>query len=136
MNIVYFTQEIFVSLLKKAETYTQLNWFKNLVKAFPWKTDLKSWLLNLNSVDIKLRFKTAGTYLFDASIEGLKQNLFGPNINMEFLVLSMRALLILAVGFVVSFPKYISGRYAEKTNNEAICPDYDDANAPFKLCLR
>jgi hypothetical protein len=136
MNIVYITQEIFLSFIKKAETYTQFGGLKNLLKALLWKMDLKALLLNFKSYDYTLRFKSLGVYLFNASVEGIKQNLFGPDINMEFAVLTMRAWVILAAGFIVSFPAYLTGRYSAKRNDSAKCPDYSRPNAPFKLCLQ
>jgi len=136
MNIVYITQEILISFFKKAEAYTQLSGLKNLAKAFPWKTDFKAWLLNFKSYDYKLKLKSISAYLFDVSVEGLKQNLFGPNINMEFLVLTLHTWVILGAGFVVSFPEYIAGRYFGKKNNRAKCPDYSQPGTPFKLCLQ
>ncbi|MDR3696083.1 hypothetical protein [Mucilaginibacter sp.] len=136
MNIVYITQEILISFIKKAEAYAPFSGLKNLAKVFQWKMDLKAWLLNFKSNDYKLRFKSISTYLFDASVEGLKQNLLGPNINMEFLVLTAHAWVILASGFIVSFPEYIAGRYFGKRNQEAECPDYTHPDAHFKLCLQ
>ena len=136
MNIIYITQEIFLSFIKKAETYSQLDGLKNLLKALPWKMDLKTWVLNFKSSDYSLRLKSFGVYLFNASIEGIKQNLFGPDLNMEFVVLTMRAWAILAAGFVVSFPAYLTGMYSAKRKNRATCPDYNHPDAPFKLCLQ
>lgn len=136
MNIVSNTQEILIGLIKKAEANTQFSGLKNPAKVFRWKMDIKPWLLNLKSNDYELRLKSIGTYLFDASIEGLKQNILGPNINMEFLVLSAHAWLILASGFVISFPEYIAGRYFGKRDTEADCPDYKHPDTHFKLCLQ
>ena len=136
MNIIYITQEILISFIKKAETLTQLSGLKNALRAFLWKIDFKAWLLTFKSYDYKTGFKSAGGYLFNASVEGIKHNLFGPNIDMEFVVLTMRTWLIVAAGFVVSFPGFIAGRYAKKRNNEAECPDYNHSNTPFKLCLQ
>ncbi|BAU54247.1 hypothetical protein [Mucilaginibacter gotjawali] len=136
MNIVYITQEILISFIKKADNYAQLTGLKNLASAFRWKTDFKTWLLNFKSTDYKLRAKSISAYLFNASIEGLKHNLLGPNINMEFLVLTLHTWVILAAGFVVSFPEYIAGRYFGKKNTRTNCPDYSQPGTPFKLCLQ
>jgi hypothetical protein len=136
MNIVYITQEIFLSFIKKAETYTQLTGLKNLLRAFLWKTDVKGWLLNFKSYDYKLGFKSATFYLFNASVEGIKQNLFGPDVSLEFVVLTVRAWLILTAGFVVGAAGYITGRSAKKRNNKVKCPDYYYRGDRFKLCLQ
>ena len=136
MNIVYITQEILIGFIKKADSYTQLTGFKNVAKAFQWKTDYKTWLLNFKSTDYKLRAKIISTYLLNASIEGLKHNLFGPNINMEFLILTTHTWVILAAGFAVSVPEYIAGRYFGKKNTRTNCPDYSQPGTTFKLCLQ
>jgi hypothetical protein len=90
-----------ISLLKKVENYTQFSGLKNMVRSLLWKFDLKAWFLSLPLYDYKLKFKAAGIYLLNAAIEGIKQNLFGPNINMEFLVLTFRAGLLVFAGFLL-----------------------------------
>ena len=44
--------------------------------------------------------RSAGSYLVDAAAEGVKQNFLGPNINMEFLTLSIKVyfLFLLSLG--------------------------------------
>jgi hypothetical protein len=55
----------------------------------------------------RLKFKPLFNYLLDASIEGLKQNFFGPNINMEFFTLTIRVYFILLIRLTVNNPSII-----------------------------
>ncbi|HEY2583339.1 MAG TPA: hypothetical protein VGI43_16120 [Mucilaginibacter sp.] len=50
-----------------------------------------------NTFGDQLTLKSTFTYLFNAAVEGLKQNLLGPNINMEFFMLTARVYFIASI---------------------------------------
>jgi hypothetical protein len=51
--------------------------------------------------------------LFNASIEGLKQNFLRPDIDMEFFILSLKVYSILLIKLAISNPSIISLKFIE-----------------------
>ncbi len=68
--------------------------------------------------------KSAGKYLVNALMLGLKQNLFGTDVDMEFLVLSARVYFVMFISLTLSFSKYLaadrlSGKVSETSTISA-----------------
>ena len=59
----------------------------------------------------QLSYRAVFDYLFNALAEGLKQNFLGPNVNMEFLTLSIKVYSILLIKLVISNPSIISQKF-------------------------
>src|SRR5260221_14761439 len=64
-----------------------------------------------NAFGNQVTFKSAFTYLFHASIEGLKQNFLRPDIDMEFFILSLKVYSILLIKSAISNPSIISLKF-------------------------
>jgi hypothetical protein len=62
----------------------------------------------------KATLRSAGSQLVDAVAEGVKQNFLGPNINMEFLTLSIKAYFLLLISFTAGSAKRVTANYSEK----------------------
>ena len=94
-------------------------------------------LLKRVVADYKLPIKSATAYVVDAIGEGLKQNLLGSEINMEFLTLSARVYFTLFIGLALSFPQYLApGKYLPKSNNPSAISKRGQSATPFKLILQ
>lgn len=59
----------------------------------------------------QVTFKSAFTYLFNASVEGLKQNFLRPDIDMEFFILSLKVYSILLIKLAISNPSIITLKF-------------------------
>jgi hypothetical protein len=82
----------------------------------------------------KATVKSVTSYLFDALVEGVKQNFLGSDINMEFLVLSIRVYLIVLIGLTVSYSKHQAiDQYSEKRNSVSNYSNDDRSIISLKL---
>jgi hypothetical protein len=60
----------------------------------------------------QLTYRSVFDYLFNALAEGLKQNLFGPNVNMEFLTLTIQAWSVALIKqATTTFPSYFKNSF-------------------------
>ncbi|HEY8781275.1 MAG TPA: hypothetical protein VIM16_06655 [Mucilaginibacter sp.] len=85
----------------------------------------------------KLTLKSARAYLYDALAESLKQNLLGPAINLEFLILSARVYIILFASFDVNYPKSVRTGDKPVTRNGTLHISNDPPfNNPLKLIFQ
>ncbi|HEY4325779.1 MAG TPA: hypothetical protein VGN20_17425 [Mucilaginibacter sp.] len=64
-----------------------------------------------NAFSNQLTLKSTFTYLFNAAVEGLKQNLLGPNINMEFFMLTARVYFIASIRLAAGGTSIISQKF-------------------------
>jgi hypothetical protein len=137
MNVVDLAQDKPNSLFKMEVAYRpQLElkdpvWFNLVNRGFNIKPKAG------NITRYKLPIKPTAVYLADALNEGLKQNLFGNDINTEFLMLSIRVYLIQIIKFVVSSPKQLAtDKYSEKRNGTSNIINNDRSGIPLKFILQ
>jgi hypothetical protein len=113
MKALQLIQEIPYNSIKKiSENFHHLEIRNSLPFKFGQQIfDLKQTIAN--TFGGQITFKSASTYLFNASIEGLKQNFLRPDIDMEFFILSLKVYSILLIKLAISNPSIISLKFIE-----------------------
>ena len=111
MKVIQLVQDIPYVLLKKVLASFGRFDLKNQLP-FKFGNQVFNFQQNIfNTFGSQLTFKSAFTYLFNASIEGLKQNFLRPDIDMEFFILTIRVYSILLIKSTVSNGSVISPKF-------------------------
>lgn len=108
MKAIQFIPETPGSLLKKV--FQNVGLFELRI---PFTEQLSKQALFFKSLSAQtkgynLNIKNTVSYLFNAFLEGVKQNFFGPDTEMEFFMLTIRVYAILAVKLAFSHLPFIS----------------------------
>lgn len=108
MKALQLIQEMPYMSVKKISEH--LSHFE-IKKPLPFKIGKEIFGFKQTALANRVTFKSAFSYLFNASIEGLKQNFLRPDIDMEFFVLSLRVYLILLIKAAISNPSIVSLKF-------------------------
>jgi hypothetical protein len=111
MKVIQLVQEIPYALLRKAAA--NFGHF-DLGNQLPSK--IGSQIFNFQqkiagAFGNDLTVKSVFNYLFNASVEGLKQNFLRPDIDMEFFILSIKVYSMLLIRFATSNPATITPKF-------------------------
>ncbi len=108
MKAIHYTPDSPYSLLKKAFSNSGFSGLSGYLAEVLYKEKVFFHSLAGRIAGYNISVKNIINYLVNAGLEGLKQNFLGPEIDMEFLVLTLRVYLIMVVRLALSHPPFIS----------------------------
>jgi ATP sulfurylase len=123
MKTLNLAQDISSNILKKVPAYFPAFQLKNIIHFGMEKLSAQ-----------KLTIKSAGSYLFNAVAEGVKQNLFGPDVNMEFVSLTTKVYLLTLLSVAATLPKNLIAKYSENRTSMTHTSKEEQSMSALNLC--
>jgi hypothetical protein len=108
MEAIHYTQCGHYNMLKKAFQHIGFSDLRNLFTGYFSKQTLFFNAVSAKTASYQVMVKHLVNYLFKACLAGVKQNFLGPEIDTEFLTLTIRVYAILLIRLAFSHPSFSS----------------------------
>jgi len=108
MEAIHYTQAGHYNMLKKAFQHIGFSDLRNLFNGYFSKQTLFFNSIAAKTAGYQVTVKSMLSYLFKAGLAGVKQNFLGPEIDTEFLTLTIRVYAILLIRLAFSHPSFSS----------------------------